>query len=146
MKLKLSFVLFIICSLTVNLNAQEKSSNSDLRVKRSIFYIKVMSDKEKGTHYKLLTTVGGQFNFEITKDNKVISSFKVANVDAVAIDELFVDNFISFKYLMKTKAKSKCSEKYYLNLRGEDQVICQKEDVKIKKLEQFISELKSKFS
>ena len=86
MKFKLSFVLCIICSLHASLYAQEKSNNSDLRVKRSIFYIKVMSDKEKGTNYKLLTTVGGQFNFEITKNNKVISSHKVANVDAIAMD------------------------------------------------------------
>lgn len=146
MKFGLGLILLVSLNISTAVFGQEKSSNNDLRVKRAIFQIRETSKKKGETYYKLLTTINGQFNFEITKDKKVESSRKVDSSDAIKIDDKFVDSFISFKYLMKENPQKKCIEKYYLNLRGEDQVICQNEDEKIKKLEQFIGELRNKFS
>lgn len=144
--MKYFFLLFLIfSSFGQESLSQEASSNNDLRASRSIFFIKEFSKNTNLAEYKLLSSVSGQFNFEILNKGEIISTKKVDTESAHNLDELFVDQFISFKYLMKNSPQKKCQKKFYLNLRGEDQIICDSENDKIKKIENFIAQLKKKF-
>jgi hypothetical protein len=140
------FILFFFVIFSIGtVFGQEKSSNNDLRIKKEIFSIKEFSSKGH-ILYQLEASITGQFNILITHKKTIVSNKKVDTTYAQKIDDEFVDRFISFKYMMKARSTEKCKDSFFLSLRGEGQMICTDEKVKIEKIKVFIKNLKNKFS
>lgn len=140
--MKLVLLLFI-CSFSAL--AQQKTSNNDLRKFYNLFQIKDLKSKQ-AIEYKMNTSGKGQFNLELLNKAKVVQKSKVNSKQAQTLDEQFVDKFISFKYLMNPTPDKGCKDQFYLNLRGEELVICENEKDKIKQLNAFLEQLKVLFS
>lgn len=124
--------------------SQEPTKNNDLRKPYNLFYLQDLQEKKKLT-YKMNSTQIGQFNFTIEVDDKVVNNKKLTSIEAQKFDDLFVDKFISFKYLMKVKEEVSCKKSFYLNLRGEELTICQSEDEKLQEIKVLLKKMKSLF-
>ena len=130
--------------MSAGINGQEATKNNDLRKHFNLFLIKDMQSKEQIT-YKMSSSKSGQFNFTMESGQNILNKKKINSVDAQKMDDLFVDKFISFKYLMKEKSKKKCPELFYLNLRGEELIICKDEREKIVEMKALIEKMKVVF-
>lgn len=138
----MKFFLFVmLCYLPLVGYGQTATKNNDLRKRYNLFLIKDMQGR-KTFVYKMNSSNNGQFNFIQEEENKIIGQKKVNSADAQKLDDLFVDKFISFKYLMNKKNEKECKESFYLNLRGEELSICNTEKEKIKEVKKLLEKLK----
>lgn len=139
-------ILMLLLLITKSLGyAQERTSNNDLRSKKTIFQIKKI-DKKNNLEINLNSSISGQYSVEIQLDDSERKTNKVDVVTAQKLDDEFVDKFINFKYLMKErKGEGKCREIYSLDLRGESQKICADEKEKLTELDKLITKIKEKF-
>lgn len=135
--------VILLLNLTCGL-AQDATSNKDLRKQYELFVLKCFEAK-RIVEYKMISSLSGQYNFQVIEDGKVKKQKKLSFADAQLLDEKFVDKFISFKYLMKANLKDVCKDAFYLNLRGEELVICQSETEKNKEMNEFTKSLKNMF-
>ena len=115
--------------------AEDRAANHDLRNDRAIFKILKVSKK---LTYSLKSSSSGQFNYQMIKGKKIVKSQKVDPVDAQVMDDQFVDKFITFKYMMKSREGAKCNHVYKLNLRTEELTICAGEKAKITGIESLL--------
>lgn len=132
-------------TVSISIFAQEATKNNDLRKQYVLFHIKDMSEKNT-IEYKMNSSNGSQFNFVLIEKDKVIKKKKMSFKEAQALDEKFVDKFITFKYLMKSEDLKKCNNSFYLNLRGEELTICKDEKKKNQEMHTFLQKLKTVFS
>ncbi len=139
------FLFACIFMLLVNAAlAQSNTRNSDLRTNKEIFSIKEYKKKET-IFMGLQTSVSNQYTFNLHKNDKLSASLKLDGNQAQKLDDEFVDQFISVRYIIKSKKKSKCKLGYELNLRGEKHKICLHEKEKIETLKKFVRKLQKNF-
>lgn len=117
------------------------ANNNDLRNSSELFSI-----TSTNFVYRFESSVNGQFSLNYYEQSKLKGSWKVDTEAASKLDADFADRFIALKYEMQGMKNKKCSKKFSLSMRGEGQNICGSEKEKIKLLENFINDLKKRFS
>lgn len=109
-----------------------QTGSKDLRFGKVL--IKIKSEAEKSE----VTFIENNNSVEVLQNNRTL---KISAKQIQELDELFVKNFIHFKYEEPRVNKISCNKSYTLFLRGDDTVICKDETSKIVKIKQYIKQL-----
>jgi hypothetical protein len=118
-----------------------KIDNTDLRESFRLFSVQDIS-KEKT--YILERTGEYQHYLKLVNDDEDPILRKVDGRDAKKLDLDFASRFIKLQYGLGENP-DKCSAAYKLTMKGEEQVICEKDDKKTQELAGFLAELGKRF-
>ncbi|MBT4792471.1 MAG: hypothetical protein HON90_12945 [Halobacteriovoraceae bacterium] len=143
----MKIIILLVCVLyvTFGFSQEVNTQNNDLRVKREIFTVKDLLHDKK-IIYKLETSMSGQFTVVIEENKKIVKVKKVGTQQAQKMDDIFVDRYISLKYMMDSSNRKKCKSYYQLSLRGELLSVCEAEKEKIKIVKEFIAKFEKQCS
>ena len=132
-----------LCSLTFAQYSEQplKESTSDLRSQTIMFSIEIPSDKKT---YVLERTSGQDFFFR-TKHKNDESIRKIAGRVAQSIDRDFASRFLKIQYEIAS-VEGSCDVTLRLNMKGERQEVCAKDDKKSQEMKPFIEDLSKRFS
>lgn len=120
---------------------ERRADNNDLRSRQLVFSVEAQKEK-----YTLESSGSGEFSLSRHQGKKLVKVWKVDKDLAMKLDENFADQFIKLKYEMEAFAKKSCSMAFDLNMRGEEQQVCEGEDDKKTIIEKIITDIKNKFS
>ena len=117
-----------------------KESSSDLRSQTVLFSIEIADAKKT----YLLERTSGQDYFLRFKNKKEETIKKIAGREATALDREFASKFLKAQYEIPTKEGS-CEVTLRLNMKGEGQDVCEKDDKKSQEFGPFIEHLSKRF-
>lgn len=118
----------------------QKESDTDLRSQTVLFSVEEVSS---GRVITLERTAGLDNYLRLTK-GKDESIKKVDSREAKKMDLDFAKHFLKCQYELPT-AEGKCDVMLRLNLKGEDQEICKKDEKKTQEFADFIQNLNQRF-
>jgi hypothetical protein len=136
--------VFLIISIILNFSyAQypgqpEKESSSDLRSRFQLFRIEIVQDQisyqlERSSNEEYFLTAQGKNQKGLTK---------IARSHAMKLDQLFSSDFLKAEFEILTK-EGPCEVTLRLTMKGQEQLICKKDDEKARTFSQIISDLKT---
>lgn len=142
----MGFFLLVItafCSLAFAQYSEQplKESTSDLRSQTVMFSIEIPNDKK----IFMLERTSGQDYFFRLKHKKDESIRKIAGRVAQSIDRDFASRFLKIQYEIAS-VEGSCDVTLRLNMKGERQEVCAKDDKKSREIMPFIEELSKRFS
>ena len=117
-----------------------KESSTDLRTQNSLFSIEVVDDKKT---IFLIRTAGLDYSLrqKIKNEEKMI---KISSKEGTRLDRMFASHFIKTQYEIAS-AEGKCDVALRLNMKGEEQEVCEKDEKKTQEFAPFIDELSKRF-
>ena len=116
-----------------------KESSSDLRSQTVLFSLEI--PKEKKT-YQLERSANESYFLRLIEGNKV-SIRKIASREATRLDRDYASGFLKCMYEIPAE-KGKCQVTLRLNMKGESQEICEKDDKKYQEISVLMTKI-SKF-
>lgn len=117
-----------------------KESTDDLRSNHLIFSLEESDD---GETFALERTPALSHFLRRQKDSE-IQIAKVDSADAQKLDMNFARHFLKIQYEIPSE-DGECIVTLRLNMKGEKQEICKKDDKKTQEMASFIKELKKRF-
>ena len=133
--------LFMHLSLAFTTDQPVAEPASDLRGRFVMFSVDVLEGERT---FALEKTVNGEY-FLKQKYNKAMQLVKIAGREAVKLDRAFSTHFLSCQFEIP-EVSGDCKVTLRLNLRGESQDICLKDEQKTRKIMSFLdAELMNRF-
>ncbi len=117
-----------------------KESSTDLRSQSVLFSIEIPEDKKT----ILLERTAGMDYFLRRKTKGDEDLVKIASREATRLDRAFASSFLKAQYEIPSAA-GKCEVTLRLNLKGEAQDICEKDEKKSREFETLIDDLSKRF-
>lgn len=142
MKWIVFFAMITIFHFYVYANDQpEKESNQDLRSGLVVFKIEDLIQKES---IGLERASDRSFSLRWIKKNSLEKLVKLSSADAQKLEFEFAGKFIRCQYELPSSPEG-CNVTLRLNMKGESQNICEKEDKKTQELKPFFKSLSQRF-
>jgi hypothetical protein len=117
-----------------------QESSSDLRSQRILFSLAIPQEKKV---YLLERTANGDYFLRLKhKEDEKIK--KISGRDALRVDRDFASRFLRCQYEIPSKVGD-CAVTLRLNMKGEEQDICEKDDKKGQEMAGLIDELAKRF-
>jgi hypothetical protein len=133
--------LFMHLSLAFTTDQPVAEPASDLRGRFVMFSVEFFEGERT---FALEKTVNGEY-FLKQKNNKGMQLVKIAGREAVKLDRTFSTHFLSCQFEIP-EVSGDCKVTLRLNLRGESQDICLKDEQKTRKIMSFLdAELINRF-
>jgi hypothetical protein len=117
-----------------------KESNEDLRHNHLIFSLEESQDNA----FFALERTPALGHYLRYKKNDEVQITKVDSADAQGLDMNFARHFLKIQYEIPT-VEGDCKVTLRLNLKGEKQEVCEKDEKKTQELATFLKELKKRF-
>ena len=139
------FALLLLLAFSHSVLAQYseqplKESTSDLRSQTVLFSLAIPQEKKI---YLLERTSSGDYFLRLKhKEDEKIK--KISGRDALRVDRDFASRFLRCQYDIPSKEGS-CAVTLRLNMKGEEQDICEKDDKKGQEMAGLIDELAKRF-
>lgn len=139
------FALLLLLAFSHSVMAQYseqplKESSSDLRSQTVLFSLAIPQEKKI---YLLERTSSGDYFLRLKhKEDEKIK--KISGRDALRVDRDFASRFLRCQYEIPSKEGS-CAVTLRLNMKGEEQDICEKDDKKGQEMAGLIDELAKRF-
>lgn len=121
----------------------KKIKNNDLRSTKKVISLSY-SKKLNEFDYSLLKSAQGEFHLKHNINQKLVKSQKLGTENANEMDAAFADKFITMKYMMSEKQKSKCKVYYLLFMHGEDFKVCDGDKHRVSLIKELITIFKKK--
>jgi hypothetical protein len=125
--------LFMHLSLAFTTDQPLAEPSTDLRGKLVMFSVEVLQGERT---FALEKTVNGEY-FLKQKNNKGMQLVKIAGKEAVKLDRAFSTHFLSCQFEIP-EVSGDCKVTLRLNLRGESQDLCLKDEQKTRKIMSFL--------
>lgn len=138
MKYSISALITLLLLSPLSVFGQEKVSNKAFRTMKAVFTI---HSQQTDKAFELLESSDQQFQFKILEKTVVKSTHKVDSTTAEAIDDDFVKQFISMKYMMPAYEAKKCSITYILTMRGESLSVCLEDSSRLTIIEKILEKI-----
>jgi hypothetical protein len=140
--MKILFALLMVLTLAQAQHSDqpEKENSADLRSQTELFRLEVVSSGRILT----LERTPGLDNYLRLKDGKAESIRKIDSREAKKMDLDFAKHFLKCQYEIPA-SEGKCEVTLRLNLKGEAQEICQKDEKKTQEFASFLEQLNQRF-
>lgn len=138
------FILFflIVTSAYAQYSSQpEKESSSDLRTGLLVFAIEDVEDEKK---VWLERTPNLDYFLRMKEEDEEEKIQKITTRDAKKLDMEFASKFLKLQYELPPSPKG-CEVTLRLNMKGESQDVCRKEDKKTQEIVPIVKDLVKRF-